>query len=42
MVLATVHRVKGLEWPAVVVHHADGDQFPHRLADDGEEERRDG
>jgi DNA helicase-2/ATP-dependent DNA helicase PcrA len=40
VVLATVHRVKGLEWPAVVVHHADGDQFPHRLADDGEEERR--
>jgi DNA helicase-2/ATP-dependent DNA helicase PcrA len=40
VVLATVHRVKGLEWPAVIVHHADGDQFPHRLADDGEEERR--
>lgn len=40
VVLATVHRVKGLEWPQVVVHHADGDQFPHRLADDGEEERR--
>ncbi len=40
VVLATVHRVKGLEWPMVVVHHADADQFPHRLADDGEEERR--
>jgi DNA helicase-2/ATP-dependent DNA helicase PcrA len=40
VVLATVHRVKGLEWPEVIVHHADGDQFPHRLADDGEEERR--
>ena len=38
--LSTVHRVKGLEWPTVVVHHADGDQFPHRLAEDGEEERR--
>ena len=40
MVLATVHRVKGQEWPFVVVHLAAGDQFPHRLADDHEEERR--
>jgi DNA helicase-2/ATP-dependent DNA helicase PcrA len=38
--LATVHRVKGLEWPTVVVHLADSDQFPHRLAEDVEEERR--
>ena len=38
--LATVHRVKGQEWPIVVVHQADADQFPHRLADDVEEERR--
>ena len=38
--LATVHRVKGQEWPHVVVHLADADQFPHRLADDVEEERR--
>jgi DNA helicase-2/ATP-dependent DNA helicase PcrA len=38
--LATVHRVKGQEWPMVVVHHADADQFPHRLAEDIEEERR--
>ena len=38
--LATVHRVKGQEWPFVVVHHADADQFPHRLADNDEEERR--
>ncbi|MGD9705067.1 MAG: ATP-dependent DNA helicase UvrD2 [Acidimicrobiia bacterium] len=38
--LATVHRVKGQEWPVVVVHQADADQFPHRLADDVEEERR--
>ncbi len=38
--LATVHRVKGQEWPLVVVHHAEADQFPHRLADDEEEERR--
>ena len=40
VVLATVHRVKGQEWPHVVVHLADADQFPHRLADDLEEERR--
>ena len=38
--LATVHRVKGQEWPVVVVHHAEADQFPHRLAEDVEEERR--
>ncbi len=38
--LATVHRVKGLEWPHVVVLGADAGSFPHRLADDGEEERR--
>ncbi|MGA0893349.1 MAG: ATP-dependent helicase [Ilumatobacteraceae bacterium] len=38
--LATVHRVKGQEWPYVVVHHAADDQFPHRLAEDIEEERR--
>ena len=40
MLLATVHRVKGQEWPHVVVHLADAEQFPHRLADDVEEERR--
>ena len=40
VVLATVHRVKGQEWPHVIVHLADDDQFPHRLADDVEEERR--
>ncbi len=38
--LATVHRVKGQEWPHVIVHLVDDDQFPHRLADDVEEERR--
>src|SRR5690606_13855820 len=38
VVLATVHRVKGQEWPHVVVHLADADQFPHRLADEVEEE----
>lgn len=40
VVLSTVHRVKGQEWPYVVVHHADAEQYPHRLADDVEEERR--
>ncbi|MDP9463561.1 MAG: HRDC domain-containing protein, partial [Actinomycetota bacterium] len=38
--LATVHRVKGKEWPVVVVHQAEADQFPHRLATDVDEERR--
>ena len=38
--LATVHRVKGQEWPHVIVHLVDDDQYPHRLADDVEEERR--
>ena len=32
--------MKGQEWPHVVVHLADADQYPHRLADDVEEERR--
>jgi DNA helicase-2/ATP-dependent DNA helicase PcrA len=40
VVLSTVHRVKGQEWPYVVVHLADVEQYPHRLADDVEEERR--
>lgn len=38
--LATVHRVKGQEWPVVVLHHVEADQYPHRLAEDLEEERR--
>jgi len=38
--LSTVHRVKGQEWPVVVVFGADADAFPHRLATDVEEERR--
>ena len=37
---STVHRVKGQEWPHVIVHMAQPDLFPHRLADDDEEERR--
>ncbi len=41
--LSTVHRVKGLEWPHVVVHDASGALFPHRLTsgiEELEEERR--
>jgi len=41
--LSTVHRVKGLEWPHVVVHDASETLFPHRLTSgpaELEEERR--
>ncbi len=38
--LATVHRVKGLEWPHVMVYEASAGLMPHRLAHDTEEERR--
>lgn len=38
--LSTVHRVKGREWPHVVVFGASNGIFPHRLAIDVEEERR--
>ncbi|MBK9178655.1 MAG: ATP-dependent DNA helicase UvrD2 [Acidimicrobiales bacterium] len=38
--LATIHAVKGREWPHVVVHHVTEGLVPHRLADDVEEERR--
>ena len=38
--LSTVHRVKGREWPHVVVFGASNGIFPHRLAEDVEEERR--
>lgn len=37
--LSTVHRVKGLEWPHVIVVGANEGTFPHRLAE-LEEERR--
>ena len=40
VVLSTVHRVKGTEWPHVIVFGANEGLFPHRLADDIEEERR--
>ena len=38
--LATVHKVKGLEWPHVIVYEASAGLMPHRLAPDVEEERR--
>ena len=38
--LSTVHRVKGMEWDHVVVFAANRGLFPHRLAEDVEEERR--
>ena len=38
--LATVHRVKGQEWPHIVVYDASDGLFPHSLAEDVEEERR--
>jgi len=40
VVLSTVHKVKGLEWPHVIVHDASQGLFPHRLSTDVEEERR--
>lgn len=38
--LSTIHRVKGREWPHVIVLHASDGVLPHRLALDREEERR--
>ena len=38
--LSSVHRVKGMEWPRVVVFGADRGTMPHDLSDDMEEERR--
>jgi DNA helicase-2/ATP-dependent DNA helicase PcrA len=40
VLLATVHKVKGLEWPHVIVYDATQGVFPHRLSTDIEEERR--
>jgi DNA helicase-2/ATP-dependent DNA helicase PcrA len=40
VVIATVHKVKGLEWPHVIVYDASSSIFPHRLSTDIEEERR--
>jgi len=38
--LSTVHRVKGMEWDRVLIYGAQKGLWPHRLADDAEEERR--
>jgi DNA helicase-2/ATP-dependent DNA helicase PcrA len=38
--LSSVHRVKGLEWPCVLVYGVDKGLMPHRLSEDEEEERR--
>jgi len=38
--LASIHAVKGREWPHVVIHHATAGLLPHRLSQDIEEERR--
>ncbi len=40
VVLSTIHRVKGREWPHVVLHEVSAGLLPHRLALDVEEERR--
>jgi len=40
VVLSTIHRVKGREWPHVVLHEVRAGLLPHRLASDVEEERR--
>jgi ATP-dependent DNA helicase UvrD/PcrA len=40
VLLSTVHRIKGREWDRVVVFGATTGQFPHRLSDDEEGERR--
>jgi DNA helicase-2/ATP-dependent DNA helicase PcrA len=38
--VSTVHRVKGMEWDRVAVYGVSAGLFPHRLAEDVEEERR--
>ena len=40
VLLSTVHKIKGKEWPRVVVFGATNGLFPHRLTDDEEGERR--
>jgi len=40
VMLSTIHRVKGQEWPHVVLHEVSAGLLPHRLATDVEEERR--
>lgn len=38
--LASIHSVKGREWPHVILHQVTDGIIPHRLATDDEEERR--
>jgi DNA helicase-2/ATP-dependent DNA helicase PcrA len=38
--LSTIHRVKGQQWPQVIVYAVNDGLMPHRLSDDTEEERR--
>lgn len=38
--LASIHAVKGREWPHVILHHVSDGLLPHRLSTDVEEERR--
>ena len=40
VVLSTIHKVKGAEWPHVIVYGANRGSMPHQLADNIEEERR--
>jgi len=40
VVLSSIHRVKGREWPHVILHGVSTGLMPHRLAEDVEEERR--
>lgn len=40
VLLSTVHKIKGKEWPRVMVFGANQGLFPHRLGDDHEGERR--
>ena len=40
VMLASIHAVKGREWPHVVLHNLSAGLLPHRLAEDVEEERR--
>lgn len=38
--LSSIHRVKGMEWPHVIVFGVDRGSMPHELSTDREEERR--
>lgn len=40
VLLSTIHKVKGQQWPRVAVFAANAGLVPHRLAEDPEEERR--